>query len=1340
MHNEVTSSHPLVRRLEDFRASGRVRDIVLGPLVPSDLAELVAESLGTEIELGAPLARLVHEKTGGNPFFVIQFLRALADEQLLRFDHIRSRWSWDVEGIEAKRYTDNVVELLAAKLTKLPLQTRNALQQLACLGHVADVSMLSIVMGAGEEEVHRALWEARREQLVDRRGNSYAFVHDKVQEAAYALTPEESRAETHLAIGRLLVLSTSPEARDEAIFDIVGHLNRGAALLDSDQEREQLAELNLMAGKRAQSSVAYASALHYLRAGAELLSEAWWERRPELMFALQLHSAQCEFSTGDHAGAQTRLEALGSRAARLIDKSAVACLQIDVHMAASRPESALSVCFDYLRQLGIDWSLHPTDEEARREYDLTLSLLGQREIEELIELPLSDPEATATMEVLVKTLMPALFTDPNLFSLVVWRMASRSIELGNCEVSTQAYTAIGVVRGAWRAWMGDGAGAGNQAWYRLGRLGYELSERHGFQRFQAPTYLAYAQGVVSPTLGPRPARALIRRTFDAATASGDLTYACHAWHHLATNLLLAGAPLVEVQRDAEQGLDFARSVHFVHQFDVMRTILAHVLSLRGLTTPFGSMSIADFDEVDVEPRLSADPGLMYTEFRYCWHKLQARFFAGDYASAIDACRRQQRVPTLATPSEAAEAEFFGALSHAACCDAESNPSSAHAQEARAHHLQLLVWARDCPVFMESRVALVEAEIARFEGRESDAERNYEVAIKSARVGGLVQIEAMANELAAGFYGARGFDTTSNAYLREARECYLRWGADGKVRQLETRYPLLRERESVPSAQATIAVRSEQLDLATVVQVAQALSGEMRREKLIDALMRLAIQHAGAERGLLLLARGDELRPEAEAVTSGDATVVRGRAEAAGAHSASIVNYVRRSRSVVILDDAAAHPNHAADAHVRAQQAKSILCLPLINDDKVTGVLYLENNLAPSVFTPDRVTVLKVLAAQAAISLENSRLYHDLANREAKIQRLVDVNIWGICIWTLAGAVLEANGALLRLLQYERADIASGALRWTEMTPADWRESDEHALAQLRATGSCRPYEKEIFRRDGSRVPVMLGAALFEDGGDEGVAFVLDLTERKQSERALSKAQSELARASRVATLGALTASIAHEVNQPISGIITNASTCLRLLDADPPNLAAARMTAERTLRDGRRATEIIQRLRDMFSHKARTTERLDLNEVARELLKLTASELQRRGVSLRTDFQEALPAIAGDRIQLEQVILNLVINAADAMRTIEDRSRDLLVTTNYDTDRVRLSVRDSGIGIDRQNPQQLFEAFYTTKGTGMGIGLSISRSIIEEHGGTIWASNNDDHGATFAFSLPIAQE
>src|SRR5207245_2560008 len=444
----------------------------------------------------------------------------------------------------------------------------------------------------------------------------------------------------------------------------------------------------------------------------------------------------------------------------------------------------------------------------------------------------------------------------------------------------------------------------------------------------------------------------------------------------------------------------------------------------------------------------------------CWYwirKLQGCVYAGDSASATAAAVKVESLLwTAPTQFEHAEYHFYAALARAGRCDTSAvEERSEHLQALAAHHQRLMVWAHHCPATFTSRAALAGAEIARLEGRELEAMRLYEDAIRSAREHGFVQNEGLGNELAARFYAARGFEKIANAYLRDARYCYLRWGADGKVRQLDQLHPRLRQEERVPGATSTIATPVEHLDLATVIKVSQAVSGEIVLEKLIDTLMRTAIEHAGAERGLLMLPRGDELRIEAEATTSGDTVIVGARdvSVTAAALPESIVPYVVRTQESVILDDASAQNPFPADTYIREHHARSMLCLPLLKQATLIGVLYLENNLTSYVFTPTRITVLKLLASQAAISLENTRLYGDLQEREAKIRRLVDANIMGVFIWNLEGEILEANEAFLHMVGYIRKDLVSSRVRWTDLTPAEWRDGDERALADLRAIGT-----------------------------------------------------------------------------------------------------------------------------------------------------------------------------------------------------------------------------------------------------------------------------------------------
>ena len=529
--NEVDAAHPLARKLETIRQAGAsLQEISLTPLARADVQQLIADALRCRPEEVAPLAQLVHEKTVGNPFFAIQFLHALADEDLLTFDHEAARWCWDLGRIHAKGYTDNVVDLMVGKLTRLPVETQTTLQLLACLGNTAETATLGLIRGTSEQAVHADLWEAVQQELILHLESVYKFVHDRVQEAAYSLIPADLLSAAHLRIGRLLAAHTPPEKRDEAIFEIVNQLNRGAALITAQDEREQLAELNLIAGQRAKLSTAYAAALTCLVAGAALLGEDCWERRHALIFALELDRAECEFLTGALGQAEQRLVALSTRAATTVERARVACLRVDLYTTLDQGSRAIAVGLDYLRHLSIDWSPHPTEEKARREYERIWLQLGSRTIEDLIDLPLmSDPSSLATMDVLTKIIVPALYTNANLHLLVTCRTVNLSLERGNCDASCAAYAFLGILAGPR---FGD-----YQAAYRFGRLGYDLVEERGLTRFQARVYMEFGNVVLPWTRHVKAGRDLLRRAFEAANKIGDLIYAAYCGNELTTNFL-----------------------------------------------------------------------------------------------------------------------------------------------------------------------------------------------------------------------------------------------------------------------------------------------------------------------------------------------------------------------------------------------------------------------------------------------------------------------------------------------------------------------------------------------------------------------------------------------------------------------------------------------------------------------------------------------------------------------------------------------------------------------------------------------------------------------------------
>jgi len=1338
--NEVDVAHPLTRRLGIIHGTGRqVQRITLGPIRQDDVRRMIADTLDVKQQTVAPLARTVFEKTGGNPFFIIQFISALADEGLLEFDLQESVWRWSINHIRARSVTDNVADLMVQRLRRFPDASLECLKLLACLGGSVETTKLCRLIEASKEEIQALLYDALRAGLLAQIDDAYAFTHDRVQEAAYALFSDAERAHAHLRLGRQIMTQTLPEKREEATFDIVDQLNRGMTAITARNEMDQLAQLNLKAASRAKNSTAYAAAMDYIGIGIALLGKDRWERNYTVAFALDMMQAECEYLSGDIAAAEAHLDRLAQRSDSIIDRAAVACLQIELYTNLGQTGRAIAIAEEFFERSGMPWNPQPSDSDVNLEIDQIWLQLGSRPIERLIDLPpIADTTQSAILDVLTAVHAPANFSDGNLIALIIARMVNLSIKYGNSDGSPLGYVFLGMILASRFEDYSSG--------FQFGKVGIDLVERLEGHRYKPHAYLNFGNAINPWSRHVNTSFELLQTALKTANESGYLTFAAYSYTNLISAYLFSGHPLQDVLRFAQSALDIVEGTGFRAGGDLIRGHVGLLRSLSRLTPDLSSFNYEEFEESQFEQDLADSRNSMSA----CWYwirKLQAYFFADDHAAALIAASKAERL-LWTSPGFliSADYHFYGALACAAyCTTAPRDEFGPLLTKLKAHQRQIETWADACAANFEHCSLLVSAEIARLEGRELEAMRLYERAIHSAQANGFVHNEALANELAGRFYATRGYETPGYAYLRNARYCYLRWGAGGKVDQLDAMYPRLRE-ESVSWPTSSIASPVEHLDLRTVIKVSQAITGEIVLERLLDTLLRIAIEHAGAERALLILSRNDDYRIEAEATTEGDVVTIGLRQKiVTGADlPESVLYYSARTKESVLLNDASAENPFSTDEYIRQYHARSILCLPLLRQAKLIGLLYLENNLAEHTFTPARIAVLKLLASLAAVSLENTSLYRDLAEREARIRRLVESDIIGIVIWDLDGRLLDANDAFLSMLGYERNDLSAG-LRWFNMTPPEWQEA--HILEEaeeIRTTGMMRVREKEFFRKDGSRVPVLIGAAAFGGQPDQGVAYILDLTERKraeeaarESERRYREVQMELAHANRVTTMGQLTGSIAHEVNQPIAATIVGAQAALRWLDRQPPDLEEVKQLLAQIVQNGTRAGEVIHRIRALIKKEPQQHDVLEINGPIRDVIELTRNEARKNRVSVTTELADSLPRVRGDRVQVQQVMLNLIVNAVEAMSGVGEGSRDVVIRTGrVESGAVLVVVRDTGPGLEPESVERVFEAFYTTKSSGMGMGLSICRSIIEAHGGKIWASANFPRGAVFQFTLP----
>ena len=758
--NEVSPYHSLLRTLGTIRkAGGRIQEIVLAPLGLDGIGQLVADAIHSEPERARPLAKLVEEKTGGNPFFAIQFLTALAEEGLIAFDPVAQAWQWDIGRIRARRYTDNVVDLMTGKLKRLSATTEDALKKLACLGNVADIATLALVHGKTEDAMHSALQEAVRAGLVFREDRTYRFLHDRIQQAAYSLIPDEQRADLHLSIGRALLASMTADELTEHLFDVANQFNRGAARPIDRDEKPQVAAIDLRAGRKAKASAAFESACVYLASGMALLDERDWSSQYELMFSLRLERAECEFLAGNFDTAEQLIVELLQRGTSKVDQAAVYHLKILLHTVKSENAQAVASALTGLRLFGIDIPAHPTWEQVQAEYETVWQLLKGRPIESLIDLPLmTDPEQQAAMQVLSTLLGHAYFTDFHLSCLLACRMVNISTQHGMCGASAHAYGHWGIVLGPVFHRYREG--------YRSAKLACDLVEKHGFIAYRAKAYRS--MGIAA--LWTQPITTAIdfnRAAVRAASETGDLTYACYSVDRSVLILLLRNDPLDAVWRESERGLDFVRKAGYGGIADSIVSQQRFIATMQGRTATFSTFSDSQFDEAAFEAQLTADR----TALTICWYwilKLKARFLSGDYVEALAAANKAKALLWIAAAHiHLLEYFYYTALTVAALYEnGSADERSGWCDLLTAHGERLREWADNYPPTFGDKHALVAAEIARLEGRDADAMRLYEQAIRSAREHGFVQNEGLAYEVAARFYNARGCRDIANALSPE----------------------------------------------------------------------------------------------------------------------------------------------------------------------------------------------------------------------------------------------------------------------------------------------------------------------------------------------------------------------------------------------------------------------------------------------------------------------------------------------------------------------------------------------------------------------------------------------
>lgn len=1327
--NEIDILAPLISQLNALRSAGvDIEDLDLQPLLPEDIAIMVAETLQCNVVRVRGLANLIHMKTGGNPFFVIQFFKALNEEGYLKFDRSTRVWDWNIARIREKSLTDNIADLTALQVNVLPRGTREMLQVLACLGASATLDMLAISSRRSLHEVSEHLQPALRASLIVRRAKSFAFVHDRIQEAAYEFGPDGKRANLHLQIGLALAAHIASDDGNDKIYITANQLNRGRSAVKYESERKTIVDVNLSAGRYARGAAAYDAALFYLGVASNLLGDQSDPSCSRIAFDLALLRAECEFLVGELDEAERQLLALSESCPDIQTSGDVTRLRANVYTVRGRTESAIDVGLEFLRLVGIDWNSHPTDAEVDREGEHLKELAQTLSDDKLQNLPpLTEPIHLATAAVLADLVTPALLTDLNLSNIVILAATRLTLLHGVCpELCYPVTCSFSVLNIRY---------SDPELGVRLARFGISLADRWQQSKWSGRAHLAYGHYVIPWIQSSRTGLPLIRRAIEIAFATGELNWASYSHHALASSRLFSGDGLREISKEAGEGVIFSDAWGFRLNASSLATQRDFAIALME----------GDRDNSACIPNLSPLADLKSAPPQnLCFHylaRIQLNVIAGRNEAALELAAEVPFKSIRAYP-DVIEYRFYTALAHAAVSDTcAPELRDAHIGGLRQHHSEIKNRCSRNRANFAARIALLAAEIARVERRALEAEQHYEEAIQLARDDGFVQIEAVAAERAARFYAARNIRTVSHAYLTDARDCYLRWGAVAKARQLEVENPHLSSPYSISGLPGGSDVPWHQLDINALFRASHALSQEIELDSLIRKLMQVVIEHAAAERGVLFLMRNKVPCAVAEASVSVDGVEVS--VKEAGhrdiAYPVSVLNYVVRTRGSLSSGEAENEHILSADSYLQERRQVSLHCLPIITQTKLIGVLYLENHVAVRAFAPQRKAMLGLLAAQAATSLENARLYADLQRNEAFLIEGQSISRTGSWSWN------EANRETIWSLEHYRlfgldpnsARLSLMRRAFRHVYPED-RASVRHCIRSALKNGDAFACEYRLKRSDGVRYMHMVGRPSNENGMPRSyVGTTVDVTEQRRSQENLQAAQADLARASRLTAIGELTSLIAHEVRQPLTAIAARATAAQSWLAYSPPDISRATNAVTLIEDYASRASGIIESIRQMARKSSSRRIPLDINSVIQETVSLLHSEVRRQHVQLTQQLAFGLPAIVGDPIQLQQVVMNLMLNGIEAMAEVAGRPRNLrLITEEGSPGIVRVAVEDVGVGLSASKLENLFEAFSSTKPNGLGVGLAICRSIVDMHGGHLRVKSNEPCGAIFEFTIP----
>ncbi|AVT80238.1 trifunctional serine/threonine-protein kinase/ATP-binding protein/sensor histidine kinase [Rhodopseudomonas palustris] len=1189
---------------DEARASGiPCTEMNLAALSPGDTGELIAFALDQPVEQVGELSAIIHRETNGNPFYIGQLVQKLTDEQIVSFDGARQQWVWD----QARLFQGfTVIEFMARRLEALPKRQREVLRHLACLSRRGSIEVLAGLTAMSSDEVRKLVDSLVQANLISRAGEYLTFSHDRVREAAYSLTPEERRPSEHLRIARYLLAAGIGDCSPDLAFDIATQITRADRSKLADRERVIFAGVLLTAARTSRSTGAAEQALRFLDVARDLRSPSGVPDRAFPVFAIEWLRCDCLLALADTEDALIALGGLLSVAVTPVEIADTYRLRALALTIRSEYDPAIEAALQGLAALGIHIERHPDMSDLERLYRTCQERLEQLTPAGILALPDTSDAIARAAQPLLSTMISASFVPGDLRFLHVLKIVELTLDYGLTPESAYGLAWFGVY------------GAHHFAAYEQGVLWAEVAcrmvEREGYEAQRAAALIALDQ----VSVWTRPMRFALERAREGARvgqAAGDLGMACYARNHIASNLLVLGEPLNAVRGEISEGLNYTIEIGYK---DIERILDAQM----GLVTALLS---GDSDRHQVR-----DADTVTSKATQFWVAYYAGVTAFLFNRDVAALRHLEKAMDLAWSAPAhidtAQCRFFFAL--ASCRSiAGGRPDDDKIARLDAVRARFAEWARLNPDTFESKSLLLDAEAARLSGDGAAAQRLYERAARAAERTGFIHDQALAHELAGNYYVEAGLFAPAQGCLIAAGACYRQWGAIGKATHLAVRFP----QHAGRVAPAEDGAGQRELDLAALTAAAQTLAEEVGLEQVLRTLMRSMIVHAGAQFGLFLLVQDGVAGIEASARVERQEI----RVDLYGAIPTdddlplALLNTVMRIKKAVTFADVSTDAPQLDAAGPRRRAARSLACIPFIKRGDLVGMLYLENSLAANVFTPGRIAMLEVLAAQAAISLDAARLYRNLIDQNRR---------------------------------------------------------------------------------------------------------------RAEAEFQLREARAELGRTSQMTALGSFAASIVHEINQPIASILAQTEAALRWLNREQPDIGEVTQGLTRIRNSGRRTADIVKSLRSLGKQAPATFCPICLEEVVEEVMRLIAEDLDAGSVQITVGLSDKRRSISADRVQLQQVIFNLVTNAIQAMAEMEESARRIAIrTTDAGDGMLRLTIEDSGCGMSEEVRGRIFEPFFTTKAAGMGVGLAICRSIVELHRGTIDVRSTPGQGSTFEIAIPVCE-